>query len=49
MNMEIGPPCVSFGKALDIKFQDAERAALERDEQISVRFYGPSYEKQYGA
>ena len=49
MKMEIGSPCMSFGKALDIKFQDAERAALERDEQILARFYSPSYEKQYGA
>ena len=46
--MGIGSLCMSFGKALDIKFQDAERAALERDEQILARFYSPSYEKQYG-
>jgi len=47
--MEIGSPCISFGKALDIKFQDAERAALERGEQVLARFFSPSYEKKYRA
>jgi hypothetical protein len=49
MKMGIGSPCASFGKALDIKFQHAEQAALERDEQVLARFFSPSYEKKYRA
>lgn len=49
MKMGIGSLCASFGKALDIKFQHAERTALERDEQVLARFFSPSREKTYRA
>jgi hypothetical protein len=49
MKMGIGSSCLSFGKALDIKFQHAERTALQPDEQILARFFSPSREKTYRA
>jgi hypothetical protein len=39
-------PCVSFGGALDIKFQNAELAALDRDERVLIRFFNPTREKR---
>jgi hypothetical protein len=40
-----GSSCVSFGDALDIKFQNAEQAALDRDERVLTRFFNPTREK----
>ena len=37
-------PCVSFGGALDIKFQNAELAALDRHERVLIRFFNPTRE-----
>lgn len=39
--------CVSFGGALDIKFRNAELAALECDEWVWARFFNPTREKRY--
>jgi hypothetical protein len=49
MKMGIASRCMSFGKALDIKFEHAERTTLEREEQVLARFFSPSYEKKYRA
>jgi hypothetical protein len=42
-----GSPCLSFGGDLDIKFQNAELAALGRDERVLHRFFNPTREKRY--
>jgi hypothetical protein len=41
-----GSPCSSFGGALDIKFQNAELAALDRDERVLIRFFNPTRETE---
>ena len=41
--------CESFGSTLEIKFQNAERAALEREERVLARFFNPGRTRKHRA
>ena len=41
--------CESFGSTPEIKFQNAERAALEREERVLARFFNPGRTRKHRA